>query len=411
MRPGTAASRRCAGASGRANRPTRPVNEPETAPASPDASPTGDDAAKPAVAHVNLPVDVRSASLAVIAVLAVILALKWAELVLVPIALAAFLSYMLRPLVVGLRRHAHIPEALGAAIALILALGLIVAGTAALAPQATRLLDSVPQATRSLEQVLKRTSLDKTSAVQKLLRAADGLERVATSGPMPETEPLRLRGYLWSGTEALVSGLFQTIVVLALCYFLLLSSQSFKRKLVRISGVTISQKKNTVRILDEIDSQIQRYVIIQVATSALMGAATGLAFALIGLQNAMFWGVAAGVLHLVPYVGTAVVVLAATVFAWVQFASVDGVLLVSSSALVIAGLIGFGLVPWLTQKIGRINSVATLVSLIVWQWLWGIPGLLLGIPIMMSLIAVCERVDKFQPIAELLSSDAPPPLA
>lgn len=367
------------------------------------------------VPTVSSPVDVRSAALKILVVLAIVFVLQWAQVVLIPIVFAAFLGYMLRPVVAWLRRYARIPESVGAGIALVLAIGIVVGGVAALEPQATRFLDSIPRATKSLERFLHRSSLDKTGAVQKLLAAADGLEHAANvpggtaaaiQTPPPPSEPLNLRSYLWTGTTAMVSGLFQGIVVLALSYFLLISSQSFKRKLVRITGSTLSQKKVTVRILDEIDSQIQRYIVIQVGTSAMVGVGTGIAFALIGFENSLFWGVAAGVLHLVPYVGPAVVLMASAVFAWLQFGTVNGVLLVASSTLAIAGVIGFGILPWLTEKVGGINAVVTLVSLIVWEWLWGIPGLLLGVPIMMALMAVCERIENLKPVAELLSGDA-----
>lgn len=376
------------------------------------ATPTG----SAAPTSIHLPVDVRSAALAVLAMLAVVFALKWAAVVLIPIALAAFLSYVLRPLVVLLHRYARLPEALGALVALSLAVGSIVGGVSALEPEVTRFLDSMPQATKKLERVLRRSALDKTGAVQKLLAAADGLERAAARpadgsararrSEELAAEPLKLRSYLWSGTEAMVKALFQGVLVLALAYFLMISSQSLKRKLVKVSGSTLSAKKITVRILDEIDSQVQRYVLIQVGTSALVGVATGIAFALIGFENAMFWGVATAVLHLIPYVGSALVLIASALFAWLQFDSVNGVLLVIASVLAISGVIGFGLVPWLTEKVGRINAVVTLVSLMVWEWLWGIPGLLLGVPIMMALMAVCERVESLKPVAELLSGDA-----
>ncbi|MGQ0622629.1 MAG: AI-2E family transporter [Panacagrimonas sp.] len=391
-----------------------PVSDPDLKSAPPAAIET------PATTpSIHLPVHVRNTALAVIAVLAIVVMLKWAKLVLIPIALAAFLSYTLRPLAVLLRKHARVPEVFGAGIVLILALGLVVGGAMALEPQATRFLDSMPQATKKLERLVRRSSLDKTGAMQKLLMAADGLERVAAnqvsgtapagnSSSQPAAEPLNLRGLVWTGTEAMASGLFEAIVVLALCYFLMISSQSFKRKLVRISGSTLRRRKVTVQILDQIDAQVQRYVVIQVLTSALVGVGTGVAFALIGLDNALFWGVMAGVLHLIPYIGTAIVLVASAFFAWLQFDTVNGVLLVVGSGLAITSVIGVGIVPWLTEKVGRINAVVTLVSLIAWEWLWGIPGLLLGIPIMMALLAVCERVDNLNPVAELLSGDASP---
>src|SRR3546814_4506897 len=92
-------------------------------------------------------------------------------------------------------------------------------------------------------------------------------------------------------------------------------------------------------------------------------------------------------------------------FAYLQFNSVEITLVVAGGALAIAGLIGLGIVPWLTERVGRINAVATFITLLVWDWLWGVPGLLLGIPIMMAVMAVCERVDSLRPFAELLGAD------
>src|SRR3546814_8075464 len=75
-------------------------------------------------------------------------------------------------------------------------------------------------------------------------------------------------------------------------------------------------------------------------------------------------------------------------FAYLQFNSVEITLVVAGGALAIAGLIGLGIVPWLTERVGRINAVATFITLLVWDWLWGVPGLLLGLPIMMAVMAV-----------------------
>lgn len=382
-----------------------------------DIRPVDDPPAAGGTTSVQVPVDVRNVALVVLALLAVVFTIHWAKAILIPIVLSIFLSYTLRPAVIWMKKRARVPEPLGAGVVLILAVMLIGSSVWALQPQATKLMDSVPRAAKSLERVLQRSALDQTGPVQKLMAAAQGLERAAVSPSAAATSkkrqaelagatPSNLRAYLWRGAEALISGLADTVVVLALTYFLLISGQSFKRKLVRITGTTLSQKKITVQILDEIDSQMQRYLVIQVVTSALVGVGTGLAFAVIGLENALFWGVAAGVLHLIPYIGPTIVVVASAVFAWAQFNAFNEVLLVVASSVVVAGLIGFGMVPWLTEKVGRINAVTTFVTLIAWEWLWGIPGLLLGIPIMMAVMAVCERIDNLNPIAEMLSGHA-----
>lgn len=363
------------------------------------------------------PLDVRSVSLAALAVIAVIFTLHWAKAVLIPIALAVFLSYLLTPPVSWLRRRARLPAMLAAALAVTVVVGGIGAGAAALQPQALELLEVLPKAARKVDRELRRSARDKDSAVAKVKEAAAEIEKAASTAaatasprgtapakPQPEA-PVRSETYVAIGMTTAVVGVANTVVVISLVFLLLVAGDIFKRKLVRVSGDTWREKKVTVEILDEVDRQIQRYLLIHVATSALLGALTWVAFALIGLDNAAFWAVTAGVLHLVPYVGSALTMAATGVVAYLQFDGLMPVALVVGSQLVIAYLIGLLLMPWCTEKIGRLNAVMVFISLLFWGWLWGVWGLLLGVPIMMAVKAVCERVEGLQPVAEFLGPE------
>ena len=180
------------------------------------------------------------------------------------------------------------------------------------------------------------------------------------------------------------------------------AGDSFRRTLMRISGDTLSKKKITLQILEEINSQIQRYLLVQLATSALLGIVTWLVFAWIGLDNALFWACVGGVLHLIPYAGPTAFVFLVGLVAYAQFDSLQPVALVIGSSVAIVAVVGLLLVPWLTQRVGRLNAVTVFIALLVWGWLWGIWGLLLGIPIVMAINAVCERIEELQPISEFL---------
>jgi predicted PurR-regulated permease PerM len=362
------------------------------------------------------PLDVRSVSLAALAVIALIFTLHWAKAVLIPIALAVFVSYLLTPPVSWLRRRARLPAMLAAALALAAVVGGIGAGAVALQPQAVELLELLPKAARKVDTELRRSARDKDSAVAKVKEAAAEIERAASTAagaasprgtaPKPQPEaPLRVDRYFAVGAASAVAGVAYAVAVISLVYLLLVAGDIFKRKLVKVSGDTLREKRVTVEILEEVDRQIQRYLLIHVATSALLGVMSWVAFALIGLDNAPFWAVAAGVLHLVPYVGSALTMAATGVIAYLQFDGIAPVALVVGSQLVIAYLIGLLLMPWCTEKIGRINAVMVFISLLFWGWLWGVWGLLLGVPIMMAVKAVCERVDGLQPIAEFLGPE------
>ena len=374
----------------------------------------------PEVPDTVAPLDVPGLSLAALAIIAVIFALHWAKTVLIPIALAVFLSYLLAPSVSWLRRRTRLPAMLAAALALAVVMGGIAAGAAALRPQALELLDLLPKAARKVQGELRASARDKDSALAKVKEAAAEIEKAASTAagtasprgaaakPPPEP-PLRIEQYFAVGTASAVAGVAYAVVVISLVYLLLVAGDIFKRKLVRVSGDTWREKKITVEILDEVDRQIQRYLLIHVATSALLGVLSWVAFALIGLDNAPFWAVAAGVLHLIPYVGSAVTMAATGVVAYLQFNDLGSVALVIGTQLVIAYLVGLLLMPWCTERIGRINAVMVFISLLFWGWLWGVWGLLLGIPIMMTVKAVCERVEGLQPIAEFLGHEPQKP--
>ncbi|MEP6702420.1 MAG: AI-2E family transporter [Betaproteobacteria bacterium] len=382
-------------------------------------------------------VNVRSLSLAVLAVVAVIVFLRWAEAVLVPITFAVLAGYALMPMVRWLKRHAKLPEAISAAVVLLVICAGMIVGVLSLQKQALGLLELLPRAAHKIEDAMRRTSSDKTSAMERVKSAAAELDKATQTAsasvqtpPTPTTPAVaaaaaaaaaaavaaaaaaaaakpsaKLSDYLWMGTLNVVAAGGQVVVVIALIYFLLVSGHNFKRKIVRISGDTLTKKKITVELLEEIDTQIQRYLAVQVATSALFGVLVGLAFFFIGLDNALFWGVAAGLLHLVPYVGPTATVIATALLSYLQFPSLGPALAAVAAVLAIAGAIGFGLVPWLTGKVSDLNAVTVFVALLIWGWLWGIWGLLLGVPIVMALKAVCDRVEAFQPIAELLGQD------
>lgn len=213
-----------------------------------------------------------------------------------------------------------------------------------------------------------------------------------------------IQDYLWTGTVGLVGFVGQTVVVCLLTYFLVSSGSAFRRKVVRIAGPTFSQKKITIQALDEITEQIQRYLLVQLLISALVGVATWLTFLWIGLQHAAVWGIAAALLNLVPYVGSLAVTAGAALVAVMQFGTLEMALAVAGVSLGIHVVSGYLLTPWLTSRTSRLSPVAVFVGVLMWGWLWGVWGLLLGVPIIMIVKAACDRVEGLKPVGELLGA-------
>jgi predicted PurR-regulated permease PerM len=396
-----------------------PMATPPESPAQADDVASGEPT--PTVSHMR--VMVRSNSTVVIAFIAVVVFLQWAQAVLIPITLSVFLSYALTPIVNWLKRHAKLPKAVGAAATLLVILGAVGWGLNSLQPEALDVLDIVPRATQKFSLAMRGNPRDPAGAVEKMKKAASEIEKAANSATtttttttatrpaaaQPQTasdaSSFKVRDYVLMGTASFIAGMGQLVVVIALVYFLLVAGDSFRRTLIRISGDSLAKKKITLQILDEIDLQIQRYLLVQIVSSVLLALVTWLAFAWIGLNNALFWACFGGVLHLIPYAGPTALVVITALVAYVQFDTLQPVAIVIGVTLALVGTIGLLLVPWLTQRVGKINAVIVFVALLFWGWLWGVWGLLLGVPIMMAIKAVCERVEDMRPLSEFLGHE------
>jgi len=379
-----------------------------------DLREVGLESLKPAPVTLPLSVDIRSISLALLTMLAVIYTLHWARAIFIPVLLGVMISYTLGPLV-SLMRKWRIPRVIGAAVLLLA----IVVGTGSLVyslgDDAIKLIETLPEAAHKF----RIAGLDKKGksdgAIESMQKAASQIEKAASESTSPapaapygvtrvqvEKPKLVVKDYLWMGTKGAIGFAGQVIIVLFLVFFMLASGDTFRRKLVKIAGPTFSRKKITLRVLDQIANQIQNYLLVQIFTSILVGLATWLAFHLIGLENAAVWGVAAGIFKTMPYIGPVIITAGTAVVAFLQFESIDMALLVSGSSLLITSLEGYLLTPWLTSRASRMSPVVVFISVLFWGWLWGVWGLLLGVPITMIIKAACDHVEDLKPIGELL---------
>ena len=373
-------------------------------------------APEPSRILLHMPVSVRSATLVVLTVLAVLATLRWAAAFFIPVMVGFMFSYALSPVVDALERW-RIPRAISAGVLILGLLGGIGFSAYSFSDDANQLISSLPEAAQKLRSAARANRNHPDTPLETVQKAAAQLEQAAEEASPAATAPksnvqrvviekprFDLREHLWNGTLGLVSLVGQVIVVTFLTYFLLLSGDTFRRKLVKITGTTLSDKKVTVQALDEIHSQIQRYLLVQLVTSIIVGVATGLSFWALGLEHAAVWGFAGGLLNLIPYIGSAVVTGAAALVAFLQFGSVNMALAVAGASLGIHTIVGNLLVPWLTSRTSAMNPVAVFIGVLGWGWLWGVWGLLLGIPIMMVVKAVCDRVDHLKPVGELLGT-------
>jgi predicted PurR-regulated permease PerM len=368
-------------------------------------------AAEPLV--IRMPVDIRSAALTILAVLAVILVLQYAQAVIIPIVLGVLISYALEPIVAFLTRH-RIPRPLASAAAIV-AVVMVVGGlTYGLRSEVSDLLEQLPQAAKHLRRSLEGSKPTADNGFQQVQKAATELERAANaaSPPVPappgvqrvqvQAPPIDITSYVFWGSLGVAAAAGQVVLILFLAFFLLASGDMYRRKIVKIVGPSLSKKKITLQILAEIDRQIERFLIVQVFTSAVVAVVTWLAFRYIGLEQAGLWGVLAGVFNSIPYFGPVLVTAGTALVAYMQFGNVRMAAIVGIVALLITSVEGLLLTPYLTSRAARMNAVAIFVNLLFWGWVWNVWGMLLAVPMLMVIKAVCDHVEELNSFGELI---------
>ena len=364
---------------------------------------------------LQVPVDLRSTSLVVVAVLLSVFALHWARAVFIPIMVGLMFSYALTPLVDLLHRR-RLPRPLGAALVLVVILTGIGWAAYTLRDDADNFIESLPVAARKLKESARVMRRGPDGNIEKVQKAAAQLEEASAESKAAnpvviqkgvarvqiEKPAFDIKDYLVVGALRLAEVIGQVTVVFFITYFLLASGDSFRRKVARLAGPTFAKRRITVQALNEITQQIQRYLAVQLLTSALVGVATAAAFWVIGLQHVAVWGILAAVLNLIPYIGSIAIAAAAAVVALTQFGSVEKAVLVASVCIGLHVVSGNIFTPWLTSRTSRLSTVVVFVGVLAWGWLWGVWGLLLGTPILMITKAVCDRVDDLKAIGELM---------
>ena len=390
------------------------MEEPRPAPSYPDdpdvsdVRPSGSaDAVRDVLLPtVAIPANVRSVALTVVTVIAVTWALYVMKSLLVPLLIGIVISLVLAPLVDALRRIG-LPRALGAGLVLTMMLGVIGGVGYHLTTPAASLAEELPRVARRVRQLLVNTTSGRDGAMANIQEAAEELTDAAKAAPRDRSgaqpvrvvePPSQLRDYITTGTGIGA----QVLLVFFLVFFLLSAGDLYKRKLVKLTGPSLSRKKITVQIIDEINDQIGVYLRTLVVVSSIVGVATWLAYLWVGMPNAAIWGLIAGVANVVPYVGPTLVAAGASTMAFAHFGSVSTALLVGGIQVVITSLEGFLLTPMLMSRSARMNPVAMFVGLLFWGWLWGTWGVVLGVPLLMGIKVVADRVDDFHAVGELL---------
>lgn len=365
--------------------------------------------------HVN----VRGLTLGVIATVAFVFGLQWAKNFFVPLLLGIFIAYTLSPIVRWLERW-HVKRIVGASVVTALILAGLALTVQRVQGEIFNIVDELPTITHKVSKMIMQASDGQPSTIQQVQAAAAEIEQAAANagaarhaparrGPPPTagaqspgSSNFRVMDWLLAGSMGLASFISQATMVVFLVFFLLLAGDTFKRKLVKLTGPSLTRKKVTVHILEDINTSIQNYMFMLLVTNALLALLMWGVLRAVGIENAGAWAIFAGVTHIMPYFGSLLITAVTGLVAFMQFESLQMVVLVAGASLAIATLVGMVVTTWMTGKFAKMNPAAVFVSLLFWGWLWGMWGLLLGVPVVVVIKVVAERVEGMEVIAELL---------
>ena len=343
--------------------------------------------------------------------LGIVAFLYFARPVVLPFFLACLFAMALKPLMKGLA-FLRVPTALSAALIVILLLGTLGVGFAQMGRPAIHWVDEAPEHMTEIRGRLQKLfpnavrmgkALDNVGNVSNVgdLGATDA-EKKAEQKKVPTVEIKDQRGASsilnWTGTA--LAGLGE---VLVLIYLLLASGDLFMHKLVRVMP-TLRDKKRAVEISHEVQSNISNYLFSVSAINICLGAVAATGFFILGVPNALMWGMLAALFNFVPYFGPIVIAVLLAAVGMLSFDSLWQWLLPACWYLALHLLESNLVTPILLGRRLTLNPVAIFVSLMFWLWLWGIPGALISLPILVSIKAVCDRVPNVAFVSELIGS-------
>jgi predicted PurR-regulated permease PerM len=354
----------------------------------------------------------------ILAVLAVIAAVKLGAPVLLPIVLSVLLFYALSPVVDWFVR-VHVPRALASVMTVTGLVIVCAAGATLLWPQLEVIVEDIPASAAKLQSSLNEWRGDRqASPIEKVEAAAKAIDSAAAKATDPVVTPegvisvevretWRASDVLWSGGAGVLGMIGQSITILFLTIFLLNDGDSFRRKLVsRMSSR--GERRLTEEVLHDIATQIKRFLWVQVLTSLVVGTVTALVLWGVGVRQPALWGAFAGLMNVVPYFGPLIVTSVMVVVAFVQFGSIETSLLVAAATLAVTSLEGYALTPILLSRAASLNHVAIFVSIAFWSWAWGVVGMLLAVPILMVMKAVCDHVPDLDGVSVFISANGEP---
>ncbi len=348
---------------------------------------------KPAVAQI------------VLIVLGVVAALYFARPVLLPIFIACVAGMTLKPLI-RWSSNCHIPPAFSAAIVLLVLVAGVVFGFGQFSRPAMAWVSDAPQHMTELRQRIQKllppgAHFSAAAAAVNNLGATEAEKKEdQKNAPTVQVRDNHSSVSLINWTEIFLAGLVETLVLL---YLLLASGDLFLQKLVHVMP-TLGDKKRAVEISHEIQQNISMYLFSVTLINVGLGVIVSGGLYFMGVPNALMWGIFVAVLNFVPYFGPVAGIALLAAVGLLAFETSLWRALLPPAWYLLLHLLETNLVtPVLLGRRFTLNPVVIFVSLIFWTWLWGIPGALLSLPILVSVKVISDHIPALSSVSEVLS--------
>jgi predicted PurR-regulated permease PerM len=320
---------------------------------------------------------------------------------LLPLVLAVILNFLLSPLVRGLTRL-RIPPSLGAGLVILALLALVALGIERLSGPAAEWIQKTPEGVERIERRIRGLRRPVEQVQEAAQKVEEEVERLSGDGG-PRAQEVKVQGATWTGallsrTQAFVG---VAVVTLILLYFLLASGDFFLRKLVRVLP-RLEDKRRAVEIARQTELHISTYLSTVTLINVALGLAVGLAMWAVGMPNPALWGVVAGLMNYIPYLGPIVTLAVITIASILTFEDLGRALVAPLVYFALNFSEGYFITPTIMGRRLTLNPVVVFVGLVFWGWLWGIPGALIAVPLLAMFKILCDHIEPLSPIGEFL---------